>query len=175
MQASYGYSESKGRATRMFSQYQGRVFWGAVEGTDPNHHVNGEGLQQGDRKHIFQAQGNFDLPWELDASTMIRWMSGRAHSRLATVVDLNQGTTTVTMDAANDSLRLPSRFLLDFTLGRSFPLGAGTALRFDVQVFNILNEDAWDWWEEDAYERGQFVPEIYALPRRVMLRLAFDF
>jgi outer membrane receptor protein involved in Fe transport len=175
MQASYGYSESKGRATRMFSQYQGRVFWGALEGTDPNHHVNGEGLQQGDRKHIFQAQGNFNLPWKLDASTMIRWMSGRAHSRLATVVDLNQGTTTVTMDAANDSLRLPSRFLLDFTLGRSFPLGAGTALRFDVQVFNILNEDAWDWWEEDAYERGQFVPEIYALPRRVMLRLAFDF
>jgi outer membrane receptor protein involved in Fe transport len=174
MQASYGYSESKGRAPRMFSQYQGRVFWGEIEGSDPNHHINAEQLQQGDRSHIVQAQGNFDLPWKLDASARLAWMVGRAYNRQTQVSGLEQGRTTVIMEPANDDLRLPSRFLLDFTLGRAFPLGAGTEIRFDLQFFNIFNEDAWDRWEDTEYERGVFVPDVYAIPRRVMLRLAFD-
>jgi outer membrane receptor protein involved in Fe transport len=174
LQASYGYSESKGRAPRMLAQSQGRVFWGEIEGADPNHHINAEQLQQGDRRHIFQAQGNFDLPWKLQSSVVFKYLDGRAHNRQVQSRGLEQGRETVIMEPANDSLRLPERYMLDFTLGRAFPLGAGTEFRLDLQVFNILNETAWDSWDDEAYSRGQFVPTNWVLPRRVMLRFVFD-
>jgi outer membrane receptor protein involved in Fe transport len=174
LQASYSYSESYGRIPRAQSQSQGRVFWGVLQGSDPNEHINTEQLLQGDRRHIFQAQGNFDLPWKLQSSAVFKYLDGRAYNRQTQALGLEQGRVTVIMEPANDDLRLPDRYILDLTLGRAFPLGGGTEVRFDVQVFNIFNEDANDSWDGDAYSRGQFVPTNWVLPRRVMLRFVFD-
>jgi hypothetical protein len=175
LQAFYTYSESKGRPPLARSQNQQYVFFGSLQGSDPNDHINAEQLMQGDRRHVFQLQGNFDLPWGLDSSAVFRYMDGRPYNRQVRVPGLEQGTISVIMEPANDDLRLPTRTVLDLTLGKSFSLGAGTALRFDIQVFNILNEDAWDWWEGSAYGEGVYIPTDYMLPRRIMLRLAFDF
>ena len=40
----------------------------------------------------------------------------------------------------------------------------------DLQLYNLLNEDAWDYWETLSIQEGeQFVPDAawYILPRRL--------
>ena len=61
LNASLGYSKSSGRNSRPLNQIQGQPFFGNQEGTDPNHHLNGDGLYQADRKLMFLAQGHVDL------------------------------------------------------------------------------------------------------------------
>jgi len=100
-------------------------------------------------------------------------MEGRTHSR-RTRVSLSQGLTDVILEPANDSLRLPDQ-TFDVTFGRTFSLGSGTSLTLDAQVLNILNDDTYDYLEDAAYGRGQFVAADYILPRRVMLRASLDF
>ncbi len=174
LQGSYGYSQASGRIPRPMQQFQSSALYASREGSDPNIHINADQLLQGDRKHVFQLQGNFDLPWQLEGSAIFRWLTGRPYNRRA-LVSLDQGVVDLILESASDSLRLPDQAILDLTLGRRFELSSGFALRFDAQLFNVLNEDAHDFWASGAYRRGQFVPDAYVLPRRVMLRLSVDF
>ncbi len=174
LQGSYGYSKASGRIPRPVQQFQNSALYASREGSDPNLHINADQLLQGDRKHVLQLQGNFDLPWHLKATAVFRWLTGRPYHRRA-LASLNQGLVEIIVEPANDSLRLPDQAILDLTLGRRFAFSNGTALRFDAQLFNAFNEDAHDFWASTAYRRGQFVPDAYVLPRRLMLRFSVDF
>ena len=174
LKGSYGYSKSSGRIPRPFQQVQSTPFYGSRESADPNNHLNADQLLQGDRKHVFQLQSNFDLPWRMEGTAVFKWLTGRPYNR-RTRVSLDQGLTDVILEPANDGLRLPDQVALDLTLGRRFEFSNGASVRFDAQLFNVFNEDAHDFWETDSYRRGQFVPSDYVLPRRVMLRFSLDF
>ena len=175
MQSSYTWSESTGRIPRMFQQTQHTPFYGSSEGNDPNNHLNADQLLQGDRRHVFQLQANFDLPWQVEGSALFRYLDGRPYSIQEQVFGLNQGRTQVIVSPASDDQRMPDQTVLDVGFGRRFKLGSsGTAIRLGLEVFNVFNEDAFDFFEDSAYDQGQLVPEDYVLPRRVMLRISLE-
>ncbi len=173
LRSSYTYSESTGRIPRPLQQTQHTPFYGSLEGSDPNAHLNGDQLLQGDRKHVVQIQSNFALPWQLDGSASFSFLGGRPYSRQGRT-SLAQGGTTFIVEPANDSLRLPDQTILDVGLGRDFQLGSGVGARIDVQIINLLNEDANDFWQDADYRRGVLVPSDWVFPRRVQIRFQLN-
>jgi hypothetical protein len=181
MQGSYTYSNSEGFLPRPLSQGQGDPFYTSGEGRDPNNWLNAEQTLQNDRKHVLQLQTHFDLPWKLNGSVIYRFLGGKPFSRQmqvgssASASPLNQGNQTVIAIPASGDNRLPDQNVLDVALGRTFPLGP-TEFKIDLQLFNVLNEDAHDWWETLVVPPGdEFVPSGYIQPRRLMVRLNLSY
>ncbi len=181
MMASYTYSKSTGLLPRPLSQGQGDPFYTSREGSDPNNWINSKQALQNERRHVFQLQGSYDLPWKLRSNVVWRWLYGKPYSRqvqvgsMASNVSLNQGSQTVIAIPADSSTRLPDQNILDITLGRAFPIGR-TELLIDLQLFNAFNADVHDWWETLLVPPGdRYVPSGFVFPRRLQLRLGFRF
>ena len=180
LQGSYTWSSSEGFLPRPLSQSQGNAFYTSSEGRDPNNWINADQALQNEREHVFQFQANFDLAWKLNGSVIYSYLDGKPFSRQvqvgssASASPLNQGTQTIIAVPAG-SERLPDQSVLDLSLGRRFALGE-TELKVDLQLFNVFNEDAHDWWQTNVVPPGdQFVPSGYIFPRRLMVRLGMDF
>ena len=174
MNASLGWSKSEGRTSRHRDQRQAEPIFGGLEGADPNLHINAEGLLQADRTWVFAAQGQVDLPWKLRGTGVLKVQDGRPYA-LFQRVQLAQGRVDVGLTPREDGRRMPGNKLLDLGIGRSFSLGNDVSLGIDLQVLNALNDDGWDYWQSAAFRDGNLVPTIYQYPRRLMLRLSFDF
>ncbi len=184
MRASYTLSESRGLIPRHFSNFQNNALFGFPRGADPNEWLGADQLLQGDREHMLRLQANFDLPWQLRLSTSINLQSGRAYSR-QTNLRLPYGdperdpprlrTRRVTSVSASDDQRYDFVNLIDASIGRSFKIG-GTSLGVDLQVFNLLNDDAIDRWTSLIRSPTQeFQPRAWLAPRRLMVRLSLEF
>ena len=171
---SLGWSKSEGRTSRHRDQRQAEPIFGGLEGADPNLHINAEGLLQADRTWVFAAQGQVDLPWKLRGTGVLKVQDGRPYA-LFQRVQLAQGRVDVGLTPREDGRRMPGNKLLDLGIGRSFSLGNDVSLGIDLQVLNALNDDGWDYWQGTAFRDGNLVPTIYQYPRRLMLRLSFDF
>ena len=171
-QGSYTYSESTGLIPRFLSQWQFNPFYSSREGADPNSFLNADGQRlQGDRPHMFRLQGNFSLPWQFRGSTAINLQSGRVHTRQIELP--TQGTPEAISER---NLRHPFQELVDVGIGRDFLLGGDFVLKADVQVLNLLNDDATDWFEEVVLSPGEeLIPAFWVKPRRYQLRLGFEF
>ncbi len=175
LQANYTLSESEGLIPRMLSQTQFNPFYGSLEGADPNNFINADQLLQGDRKHMFRVQANFELPWNLEATTIVNLQTGRPYNRQIRLL-LNQGLTTFITDPASDDVRLPDQYLVDLGIGKRFNLPRGMILKTDLQVLNLLNDDANDFWETLRLQEGDvLVPDEFLAPRRLMLRVGLEF
>jgi outer membrane receptor protein involved in Fe transport len=178
LKAHYTYSESTGLIPRMLSQTQFNPPYGFIfDGRDPNNFVNArEQHLQGDRPHMFRAQGNFDLPWNLRASTNINLMSGKPYSRQIRVFGLGQGRSTVIMEPASDDQRHPFQSIVDFSIGKRFDLPNDGTFKLDVQMFNIFGEDASDSFQTLRLQEGDvFLPDWWVYPRRIMLRAGVEY
>ena len=175
MSASYTYSESTGMIPDMLSQSQFNPLYGARDGSDPNQFLNADGQHlQGDRPHMLRLQGNFQLPWELNLSTMINLQSGRPFSRQYYVP--TTGNPAVIMEPASDDHRHDFQYLWDLGIGRSFPIGDSVELQFDLQILNLLNETPTDEWETTVLAEGDvFFPSAWVRPRRLQLRAGIEF
>ena len=174
MNASLGWSNSEGFTARNLDQRQAEPFFSSQSGVDPNHHINGEGLLQGDRTWVFAGQVQVDLPWQLRGAGVLKVQDGRPYG-LFQRVQLPQGQIDVALSPREDQRRMPGSATLDLGIGRNFSLGGDVSFGVDLQVLNALNEDAWDWWQATAFRDGNLVPSLYQYPRRLMLRLSFDF
>ncbi len=181
LRASYTWSDSEGFLPRPLSQGQGSPFYTSSEGRDPNNWINATQALQNEREHVLQVQTTFALPWELNGSVVYSFLGGKPFSRQVQVgagssaSPLNQGTQTIIAVPADSSQRLPDQNNLDLALGRVFDVGP-TELRVDVQLFNVFNEDAHDWWESlVVLPSEQFVPSGYLAPRRVMAKVGVRF
>jgi hypothetical protein len=177
LNASYTWSRSTGLLPRMISQSQFSPFYGSREGSDPNNFINAEGRLQGDRPHLFRVQGVFfDLPGGITASTALEFSSGRAHSRLARVRDLGQGTSTVIMDRIGTHRFSPIKNI-DVSVGKVFHVNDRFRLRADAWVYNLLNSDQELNFTtlvlSDPSET--FVSDLWAKPRRLQLRVGLEF
>jgi outer membrane receptor protein involved in Fe transport len=174
MNASLGWSNSEGFTARNLDQRQAEPFFSSQSGVDPNHHINAEGLLQGDRTWVFAGQVQVDLPWQLRGAGVLKVQDGRPYG-LFQRVQLPQGQIDVALTPREDQRRMPGSATLDLGIGRNFSLGGDVSFGVDLQVLNALNEDAWDWWQATAFRDGNLVPSLYQYPRRLMLRLSFDF
>ncbi|MEZ5331068.1 MAG: TonB-dependent receptor [Thermoanaerobaculia bacterium] len=174
MMGSYTWSKSEGLIPRPLAQTQFNPFYGSTEGADPNQWMNADQLLQGDREHMLRVQANVDLPWTLDFTASLNWQTGRPYSRQARF-SLGQGLTTVILDPASDSRRLPDTTVLDVGIGKRFEIGR-SEIKLDFQVLNLLNEDANQFWETLVLGPGdRFVPSDFVYPRRGILRLGVSF
>ncbi len=180
-QSSYTWSESTGFIPRPISQGQGNPFYTSSEGRDPNNWINADQALQNDRPHVFQFQGSFELPWKLVGTTTYSFMTGKPYSRQLTVglrnsaSPLAQGGQRVIAIPASDDARLPDQNNFDVALGRRFDVGE-LQLKLDLQVFNVFNEDTFDWWQTLQVPADEvYVPSGYLFPRRVMIRFGLEF
>lgn len=175
LMGSYTWSRSEGLVPRPQIQTQGSVLYGNLDGSDPNEWLNADQRLQNDREHMLRLLGNYGLPWGLEATGALNLQSGRPYARLDRA-RLGQGSTFFIVEEANGDQRLPTTALLDLGLGKRISLGENRLLKLDLQVLNVLNEDANTFWESlwvGPDER--YVPSDFTWPRRLMLRIGLDF
>ena len=174
LDSSLGWSESRGQQPLNLSQSQNNWFYTSREGADPNHHIFGGGLGQNDRTWAFKTQALFDLPWQLQAAVIAEYKTGRPYA-LHQRVSLNQGLIEIPLEPLGDR-RLPDVTLLDLALSRHFSLGNRLGFSIDLQMLNVLDEDAFTSWRgyRDGNTQG-LTPNRYYQPRRMSLRLTLDF
>ncbi len=174
LMSSYTWSDSEGLSPRPFSQTQNNPFYTSSEGRDPNNWLNARQALQGDREHVLQIQTLFNLPYKFVGSFIASIQDGRPYSQQVRA-RLNQGLTRIIAIPASQDRRLPTQSVLDASIGRRFDLGR-VDVKLDLQVLNVTNEDAFDFWEDLTVGPGeQFVPSGYIFPRRAMLRVGIEF
>lgn len=174
MQASYTYSKSEGLNPRALSQWQNNPLYGSKEGSHPNQWINTDGIRQtGDRPHMLRVQANFQLPWNLHANTVVNVQSGRPYYRqIEAPYETSAGSQNYFIA---EGFRHPTQKLVDFSIGRNFDLGGDALFKVDLQFFNLLNDDATDWFETVILGPGDsFLPNTWVKPRRLMLHIGVE-
>jgi len=178
LMASYTYSKTEGINSRPHdngSLGQGLPGFTTDSGSDPNDWVNAKHLLQGDRTHMFRVQSNVDVGWGVRLGGVLNIQSGRPYLRLAQVVAPSGSAITITADAS-DGLRLPTQKIFDLGLQKTFALGGGVDLSVGVQVLNVFNEDAVEYYSTwTLYEGEDFTPSGWVNPRRGQIRLKLEF
>ncbi len=179
LMASYTYSKTDGINARPHDAGtlgQGLPVFSTDSGSDPNDWYNAEHLLQGDRTHMFRVQSNVDIGWGLRLSGVLNLQSGRPYLRLAQVVAPVTGQAlTITADASED-LRMPSQAILDLGLQKTIGLGGNVDLDIGLQMLNVLNEDAPEYWAKWILFPGQdFEPLSWVSPRRLQVKLQLAF
>lgn len=177
LDASYTWSKSTGLIPRMLAQEQFAPFYGSREGSDPNNFFNAVGRLQGDRPNMFRAQVVFfKLPWDITASAAVDISSGRAHSRQIRVFGFSQGQVEVLMEPIG-AFRYSPVHNIDLSIGKKINLGNDIRLRVDGQILNLLNSDQELSFAELALQNptDTFVPDTWVKPRRLQIRLGFEF
>jgi outer membrane receptor protein involved in Fe transport len=175
MQASYTYSESKGLNPRALSQWQNNPLYGSKEGSNPNQYFNIDGaVQSGDRPHLLRVQANWELPKAFRLNTSINLQSGRPYFREIRAPYGTNGSRQNYFVA--EQFRHPFQNLVDVSVGRSFKLSDDTEIKLDLQFFNLLNNDATDFFDTVVLAEGEtFRPNTWIKPRRLMLRIGVAF
>jgi len=173
LNASYTWSRSTGLIPRMLSQTQFNPFYSGRDGSDPNNFTNADGRLQGDRPHMFRVQGVFfKLPADLQASVSADFSSGRHHVRQFQV-PLDQGLTRVILER---DLRLSTFKVIDVTIGKRINIGDQVQIRLEGTIFNLLNSNNELSLADLALDEGeQFTADSWTKPRRLQLRVGFQF
>ncbi len=181
LMVTYNYSESEGLNPRFHSSpggwaAQGGVFWASREEADPNVYTYADGLLNGDRRHNLRLVGNVMLPYQFKISSVVNIQSGIGWDRRQWVRLPTRGWVDVTTIPGSDDQRLPTQYLWDIGVGKHFNLGKGVNFNIDIQVLNILNDDAVEWWRDTRYPVGdEPLPGGWVLPRRAQLRFRLAF
>jgi hypothetical protein len=177
--ASYTYSKTEGINPLPHDNGflgQGLPTFSSDEGSDPNDWYNARHLLNGDRTHMFRVQSNVDIGWGLRASGVVNIQSGRPYLRLEQVVGPTTGAAlTITADDS-ESLRLPSQKIIDLGLQKTFKLGSDASLDVGLQLLNVTNEAAVEYYSSWTLFQGQsFEPSSWVSPRRLQVKLQFAF
>jgi len=181
LMVSYSYSESEGLNPRFASSAtgwaaQGGVFWASREEADPNIYTYADKVLNGDRRHILRLVGNIMLPLQFKISSVVNIQSGIAWDRRQWVHLPTRGWSNIITSPGSDEQRLPTQYLWDIGIGKHFNLGKGTNLSIDIQILNLLNDDAVEYWRDTTYPVGEEpLPGGWVLPRRAQLRARFSF
>lgn len=179
LMASYTYSRTRGINPLPHENGaggQGVPTFSSDEGSDPNDWYNAEHLLQGDRTHMFRIQSNVSVMWGMLASAVLNLQSGRPYMRLAQIVGPTTGQAITLTADASDSLRLPSQKILDLALQKSFRVSRGANLEFGLQLLNVFNENAVEYYSSWTLFQGQnFTPSGWVSPRRLQVKLKLIF
>jgi hypothetical protein len=180
LQASYTYSESKGLSSWPLLWFQWGVLYGTKAGSHPNQWLNlADGqLQLADQPHMFRVLANWQLPWNLHASTVIKLQSGRPYTRQARAdyqVISGQQSNFIAANAGGPR-RHDSQNLVDFSIGKRWRLPGRFTLKTDLQFLNLLNSTAVQRWADQVLNEGdEYVPSSWVKPRRLMLRIGLEY
>jgi hypothetical protein len=185
LMASYTYSEAEGLNTRPDSDAawgQTAPFWSSygVAGS-PNLVASGEGLLASDRTHAVRVSGNVDLGLGFRLSGVLRYQTGTPYNLQRDITDAITPGVSLARTLKNQVLilnenRYPSQTLLDLALGKHFALGDWGDFSLDLQVLNVLNEDAVAFWQTVKLpEGGDYQAGDWIWPRRMTVRAKLSF
>ncbi len=139
-------------------------------GRDPNDFVNTGGRLRGDVPWQFKTQLVYRLPRGFLVSANLSFRSGGNRVRRVRVGNFTNLTTTILAQERGTFGRLPSATFLDLRLQKDFSLGNGVELSLIADVFNALNDDAYQTVVSSIATSSAFdLPDDFVLPRRVML------
>jgi hypothetical protein len=105
-----------------------------------------------DQRHRFVLSGLYQLPWDMQVSTITTFASGRPFNILAGA-DLNgdgdggafpsdrarRDPTSQASSVGRNSGTMDSQFIVDLRLGKKFRFGKSAAFEVLVEAFNVLN------------------------------------
>ena len=138
-------------------------------GLNPNDFVNTDHGLIGDRTAAFKTQLLVRLPWETQLGASYTWQSGRPWARMVVVPDLGI-FTRILAEPIDGRRRLPSTSLLDLRVQKEFGLRGRARLALLADVFNVFNDNAYEWVENQLGTAANFgKPAGHIAPRRVML------
>ncbi len=178
MFASYTYSKSEGlNPTFLDWGSQGYVMYGMRNESDPNSHINAYKSLNADRRHMFRVVANYMAPWQIKFSTVANFQTGRPYDRYKYVqLPDSWQTTQIIAEPASYDQRYPDQLIWDLGIGKHFSLGKDSILSVDLQILNLLNDDAVEGWRTREFNPDENpVPSLWVLPRRAELRLRFQF
>jgi hypothetical protein len=194
LSAAYTWSRARGMFPTMLSQFANEPIFAGLfaDGRDINNYVNARGRLQGDRPHTFRLQGVVNLPADFLIATSFNFQTGRPFARQMRVFGLgNPSGSVVTLDPRGtqneagvtldgetlDRLRHPSNKIIDVRIGKRLSLGSeGANIILDGTVFNLLNDDAsLSLATQELNSGDEFVATQWLLPRRLMIRVGFEF
>jgi len=178
MFASYTYSKSEGlNPTFLDWGSQGYVMYGFRNESDPNSHINAYKSLNADRRHMFRVVANYMAPWQIKFSTVANFQTGRPYDRYKYVqLPDSWQTTQIIAEPASYDQRYPDQLIWDLGIGKHFSLGKDSILSVDLQILNLLNDDAVEGWRTREFNPDENpVPSLWVLPRRAELRLRFQF
>ncbi|MBN1221775.1 MAG: TonB-dependent receptor, partial [Candidatus Aminicenantes bacterium] len=142
MSASFTYSKMWGLNPRGINRqtFSENILWNSAQAKDPNHFLNIDGRMAGDRPYSVKILGTYLFPWGISASANFQIQAGPPYARTANIYNLNQGSRTVSVEARGDNgHRLPTAYLLDMNIEKSFRFADRVSLLVRFEVFNLLN------------------------------------
>jgi outer membrane receptor protein involved in Fe transport len=169
MQLSYVYSRPKGLVGVADSEQNSYT----TLFDDPNTLTNAIGRYTNDIRHQLKLSGTIQAPFGIIFGTYFRAYSGLRYTRQIRSQDLglrlNQGNTTIYAETKG-SRGLPSRYIWDIRLEKSFKIGRLPLLSLTADCFNILNENAVTSVETLSSSTAQFeIARAIMDPRNVRL------
>lgn len=157
--------------------YSENILYNNSDAKDPNHFLNIDGPLVGDRPYSIKILGTYLFPYGISASVNFQVQSGIPYARTVNVYGLNQGRRTVAVEARGDNdHRLPTAYLLDMNLEKSFRIAGKVTSLLRFEVFNILNSKTPTSMVTYSLVPGQnFVYGDIWAPRRAQIGLKLRF
>jgi len=142
---------------------------------DPNQNINMFGVPGNfDREYQFKISGTYFFPYGIMLSAFFSHEQGRPFNRTVRV-PLDQGPQTVAAEKRG-SKRYPNQTFLDLRLEKDFGLWEKTRFKLFIDVWNVLNSDAYQRVGSTLADSSAFLaPTSFDLPRRAQIGIRFVF
>ena len=178
MFASYTYSKEEGSYSNAHTATGSYGTGGTGNYYDPNLQINLYGRSSISPPHIFKLMATYILPWDINASAVYTYNSGRTWTKTTTLTEVDQATKPYLLLEPSGSTRMKANNSLDFRLEKTFAFG-GTRFSLMLDVFNVLNQ-AIPWGQYGTYVQVFYgddmgLPLYVCDPRVFRLGVKFDF
>jgi len=143
---------------------------------DPNDNINRWGVAgYYDREYQFKISGTYVFPSGIMFSAYFSHEQGRPFNRTIRVENLDQGGRNIAAEEPG-SMRYPAQTFLDLRVEKEFKLWKKTRLKLLIDVWNLLNSDAYQRVAStNADSINYLVGTYYDLPRRAQIGIRFVF
>ncbi len=114
--------------------------------------------------------------YEFKISSVVNIQSGRTYDRQQQVRLPNRGTTTIVTSPGSRQPTPADPVSVGSRCRQTLQPRQGDDLNIDIQILNLLNDDAVEWWRDLNYPVGEEpLPGGWVLPRRAQLRFRVSF
>jgi len=176
--ASYTYSKEQGSYSNAHTATVSYGTGGTGNYSDPNLQINLYGRSSISPPHVFKIMASYILPWDINASAVYTYNSGRTWTKTTTLTQLDQATKPYLMLEPQGSSRMKANNNLDFRLEKDFSYRRMT-FGLMLDVFNVLNQ-AIPWGQYGSYVQVFYgddmgLPLMVCDPRVFRLGIKFGF
>jgi len=179
LNASLTWSKAEGLSLISYSPTlaQGVTWYSGRTGADPNDLINARGVLNLDRLWVFKLSAGYNFPWNILASAIFSFQTGRPRLTYVRIYELDQYRFYKSIIAQpRETDRFDALSLLDFRLQKTFGLHKSFRIQVMLDVFNLLNTDTFTgYWTYALWSPYYGVPGSMPRPRRVQVGIKLVF